>query len=148
MEYSIDETLKLDNQLCFAVYACSREMTRLYRPLLDEIGVTYPQYLVLLVLWERDELTVSELGDRLFLDSGTLTPLLKRMEGAGWIERKRSGEDERKVMIRLTDKGAELKLQACRIPEEMVRRSGLSIDEFGELLGDMKRLLGRLHGHA
>src|SRR5579875_3340210 len=105
----INQLLKLENQLCFTVYACSREIIRMYRPMLDKLGITYPQYLVLLVLWEMDELTVSQLGERLYLDSGTLTPLLKRMESMGLITRRRSETDERKVYIYLTEQGQDLK---------------------------------------
>lgn len=141
-----EDKLKLDNQLCFAIYACSREMTRLYRPLLDELDLTYPQYLVLLILWEKDELTVKAIGDRLFLDSGTLTPLLKRMEAAGLIRRERSSEDERKVFIRLTDEGHALKAQALSIPEEMKGRSGLGDEDLHGFLKDFQMLLARLTG--
>src|SRR5436190_16074857 len=100
-----DELLHLDNQLCFSLYSASLAMTKLYKPLLDEIGLTYPQYLAMLVLWERDGLMVSELGERLYLDSGTLTPLLKRLEAAGLIARIRAVEDERRVHITLTAAG-------------------------------------------
>src|SRR5688572_14095542 len=96
---SIDQALLLDNQLCFALYSTSLAMTKLYKPLLEELGLTYPQYLAMLVLWERDGLMVSELGERLYLDSGTLTPLLKRLEAAGYIARLRDVEDERRVHI-------------------------------------------------
>jgi MarR family transcriptional regulator, organic hydroperoxide resistance regulator len=139
------EALSLDNQLCFTVYACSRAMTQLYRPWFEEIGITYPQYLVLLVLWEQDSVTVKELGDRLFLDSGTLTPLLKRMEAAKLVTRKRSTEDERKVFIHLAEAGKQLEAQACTIPSEMMRQRGLTPDEFTGLLADFKGLLAKLH---
>ena len=98
-----DSALLLDNQLCFALYSTSLAMTKLYKPLLEELGLTYPQYLVMLVLWEQDDVAVSELGSRLYLDSGTLTPLLKRMEAAGLLARSRSAEDERRVNIALTE---------------------------------------------
>src|SRR5437868_466114 len=104
--------LKLDLQLCFALYSTSLAMTKLYKPLLAPLGLTYPQYLALLVLWERDGLTVSELGERLFLDSGTLTPLLKRLESAGLISRLRAQDDERRVHITLTADGRQLKSRA------------------------------------
>lgn len=100
-----DAALRLDNQLCFALYSASLAMTKAYKPLLDALGLTYPQYLVMLVLWEHGMLSVSELGERLFLDSGTLTPLLKRMEAGGWLARVRSLEDERRVMVSLTPAG-------------------------------------------
>lgn len=108
--------LLLDNQLCFALYSASLAMTRLYKPLLDALGLTYPQYLALLVLWERDGVTVSDLGDRLSLDSGTLTPLLKRLEAAGLVSRLRDAADERRVLIRLTAEGRALRARASHVP--------------------------------
>lgn len=108
--------LKLENQVCFPLYALSRQITALYRPELDKLGITYPQYLVLMVLWEHHKQTVKELGDTLFLDSGTLTPLLKRMESFGLVERKRSNIDERIVNITITTKGLHLKEKATHIP--------------------------------
>lgn len=140
-----DEALKLDNQLCFALYACSREITRLYRPLLDQIGVTYPQYLVLLALWEKDGVTLKELGEKLYLDSGTLTPLLKRMEAIHLLTRKRSAEDERKILIHLTEAGKKLKNQVCQIPKKLLEESGYSREEFMRLLDGVKGLLARVH---
>src|SRR3989338_8092204 len=104
-----EQALLLDNQLCFALYSASLAMTKLYKPLLDELGLTYPQYLALLVLWEQDSLMVSELGERLYLDSGTLTPLLKRLETSGLVSRLRDVEDERRVHISLTAAGRKLK---------------------------------------
>lgn len=111
-----DKALLLDNQLCFALYSASLAMTKLYKPLLAELGLTYPQYLVMLVLWERDGLMVSELGERLFLDSGTLTPLLKRLEAAGLIARIRALDDERRVHVTLTAAGRRLKTRAAKVP--------------------------------
>ena len=108
--------LWLDNQVCFALYSTSLAMTKLYKPLLDAIGLTYPQYLVMLVLWEQDGPTVSELGERLFLDSGTLTPLLKRLEASGLLERQRDARDERRVRISLTPQGRALRDSAERVP--------------------------------
>lgn len=140
-----NDQLQLDQQLCFAIYACSREIFRLYRPLLEELGVTYPQYLVLLVLWNGQEMTVKDLGERLYLDSGTLTPMLKRMEASGLIKRKRSLEDERKVLVTLTEKGSTLKEKAYCIPEALLQRSGISKEEFKDLLHQMKALLHRIH---
>ena len=110
------QALLLDNQLCFALYSASLSMTRLYQPLLAELGLTYPQYLAMLVLWERDGLMVSELGERLCLDSGTLTPLLKRLEAAGLIARIRALDDERRVHVTLTASGRKLKARAAKIP--------------------------------
>lgn len=139
-----NELLKLDNQLCFALYACSRSLTRLYRPLLNKLGITYPQYLVLMVLWENKQQSVTELGERLLLDSGTLTPLLKRMENRGLVERTRSREDERKVFVQLTDKGEELKKLAFAIPEQMFCQSGLTVEEFIRVKGDLEDLLKKI----
>jgi DNA-binding MarR family transcriptional regulator len=112
----LPEQLKLENQLCFPVYAASRLITRIYQPYLDEIGITYPQYLVLLVLWERDERTVNEISRRLFLNTNTTTPLLKRLEAQDLVTRHRSGDDERKVIIALTAKGKKMQSMAADIP--------------------------------
>lgn len=139
-----NELLNLDNQLCFAIYACSRSLTRLYRPLLKQLSVTYPQYLVLMVLWENNQQSVTELGKRLLLDSGTLTPLLKRMENSGIIQRIRSQKDERKVVVRITEKGRDLKKQAYKIPEKIFCQSGLTIKEFVRMKNDLEQLLGRI----
>src|SRR5262244_4245764 len=107
-----DQPLRLDNQICFAIYSAAHAFNRVYKPLLDQLGLTYPQYLVMLVLWERDGVPVKEIGERLFLDSGTLTPLLKRLEAAGLVKRSRSTEDERVVLIHLTGAGKRLKRSA------------------------------------
>ena len=130
----------LDNQLCFALYSASLAMTKLYKPLLDSLGITYPQYLVMLVLWESDGPSVSSLGERLNLDSGTLTPLLKRMEAAGWLLRKRSTEDERRVHVWLSPTGRGLQTQAAHIPECIMTQSGLSLGEMVTLKGEVQRL--------
>lgn len=137
--------LMLENQLCFTIYACSREFTKLYQPHLDKIGLTYSQYLVMLVLWERRQCTVKELGDALFLDSGTLTPLLKRLQAAGLILRERSLQDERKVLISLTSQGLALQKEAQCIPGKMAEGTMLSAEEFVGLLGQFKDLLARVH---
>jgi DNA-binding MarR family transcriptional regulator len=113
--------LQLDNQVCFALYSASLAMTKLYKPLLEDIGLTYPQYLVMLVLWEGDQLMVSELGERLYLDSGTLTPLLKRLESAGLLTRLRDAQDERRVRIALTDAGRALRSAAEKSPPACCR---------------------------
>jgi MarR family transcriptional regulator, organic hydroperoxide resistance regulator len=113
---SPDQALLLDNQLCFALYSASLAMSRLYKPMLDELGLTYSQYVVLVTLWESDGLSVSEIGERLFLDSGTLTPLLKRLEANGFVNRQRDTADERRVLIHLTAPGRALKRRARRIP--------------------------------
>jgi DNA-binding MarR family transcriptional regulator len=135
------EMLKLDNQLCFSLYACSRAISRMYRPLLDELGLTYPQYLVMMVLWDKDETTVKELCDLLDLDSGTLTPMLKRMEGAGLLQRQRSKQDERVVVVRLTETGRALQEQAICIPQALVDSSGMQIEEMIQLQHQLKRML-------
>jgi len=115
--------LRLDKQLCFAVYSAAHAFTRFYKPLLGKLGLTYPQYLVLLVLWEDDGLTVSAIGERLLLDSGTLTPVLKRLEAMGLVERQRDRRDERQVLIRLTDKGAALRTVAQNFPTRILEAS-------------------------
>lgn len=114
------DQLKLENQLCFPVYAASRLITREYQPLLDELGITYPQYLVLMILWEKDQLPVNDIAKKLVLNTNTITPLLKRMEQQGLVERLRSKEDERKVLVYLTEKGKQLQEQAGQIPEQLV----------------------------
>lgn len=139
-----DAMLQLDNQLCFALYSTSLAMTKVYKPLLQELGLTYPQYLAMLVLWEKDGLMVSELGDKLFLDSGTLTPLLKRMESSGLITRIRAVEDERRVHITLTAKGRELKTQAAAIPGCILSASQCSIPELISLTQQVQALRNRL----
>ena len=136
--------LWLDNQVCFALYSTSLAMTKLYKPLLDAIGLTYPQYLVMLVLWEQDGVTVSELGERLFLDSGTLTPLLKRLEAQGQIARLRDVQDERRVRITLTAEGRALRDQAEAIPQCVLQSSQCSIAELTALTTELKQLRDRL----
>ena len=136
--------LRLDNQVCFALYSASLAMTKLYKPLLDQIGLTYPQYLVMLVLWEQDGVTVSELGERLFLDSGTLTPLLKRLEAQGQIARLRDVQDERRVRITLTTEGRALRDQAEAIPPCVLQSTQCSIAELTALTTELKQLRDRL----
>lgn len=136
--------LLLDNQLCFALYSTSLAMTRVYKPLLDEIGLTYPQYLAMLVLWEEDGLMVSELGERLYLDSGTLTPLLKRLETSGLIARIRAVEDERRVHITLTASGRKLKAKAAKIPGCILSATECSIPELMALTQQVQNLRSRL----
>lgn len=116
MSSDLDELLKLDNQLCFPLYAASKEIIRRYKPVLDELDITYTQYLVLLVLWEQDNILVKDLGSRLYLDSGTLTPLLKKLESKGYIYRKKGKDDEREVYIYLTDLGKSIKEKAYKVP--------------------------------
>ncbi len=137
--------LLLDNQLCFALYSTSLAMTKLYKPLLETLGLTYPQYLVMLVLWERDGLMVSELGERLFLDSGTLTPLLKRLESAGLIARIRDVQDERRVHITLTAAGRALKTQAASIPDCILKASQCSLPDIVALTQQVQTLRNNLN---
>lgn len=132
--------LHLDRQLCFALYSASRATTAAYRPLLDQLGLTYPQYLVLLVLWEDERVTVRRLGERLHLDSGTLSPLLKRLEAIGFVQRQRSVADERSVEVTLTESGRELESQAQCIPENLFGASGLTVDEIENLRDAVQRL--------
>jgi DNA-binding MarR family transcriptional regulator len=138
-------TPRLDTQLCFALYSASRATIDLYRPLLDELGITYPQYLVLLILWERETCSVKELGRLLHLDSGTLSPLLKRLEAAGFIKRQRRAADERVVDISLTEAGQALKSQAASIPEKFRCELDLAFDEYRELFTRLKQLTERLY---
>ncbi|MHA7056489.1 MarR family winged helix-turn-helix transcriptional regulator [Aquimarina sp. M1] len=138
-----EPSLELENQYCFPIYAASRVVTKLYTPLLNKLGLTYPQYLTLLVLWQYHNLTVNEIGDKLILESNTLTPLLKRLENMELITRKRSSIDERVVEISLTKKGVELKQQANIIPEKLACSIGtLGIDQ--EEMEKMKRTLQKL----
>lgn len=136
--------LQLDRQLCFALYSSSIAMTRAYQPLLAPLNLTYPQYLAMLVLWETDGLSVGDLGRRLALDSGTLTPLLKRLEQAGWVARTRDAADERRVRITLTRSGRALKARARGIPEAMLRAAGCSVGEAGALAAQLQQLRDRL----
>ncbi|MNU24732.1 Organic hydroperoxide resistance transcriptional regulator [compost metagenome] len=129
----MQEALLLENQVCFPIYALSRQIIQYYRPLLDELDITYPQYLVMMVLWEHDTQTVNQLGTLLKLDSGTLTPLLKRLEQKGFILRKRSKADERVVNISLTASGREMEEKACSVPHQMLESIGLSLDELQQL---------------
>ena len=138
------QALLLDNQLCFALYSTSLAMTKLYKPLLDELGLTYPQYLVMLALWERDDVAVSELGGRLFLDSGTLTPLLKRLQAAGLIERTRDSVDERRVHVTLTGGGRKLKTRAQKVPACMLHATQCPIAEVTQLTRRITQLRERL----
>ncbi|MBL0077285.1 MAG: MarR family transcriptional regulator [Rhodocyclaceae bacterium] len=140
-----NNALKLDNQLCFALYSASLQMTKLYAPLLKPMGLTYPQYLVMLVLWENDGTMVSQLGERLFLDSGTLTPLLKRMESSGLLRRERARDDERRVLIYLTPAGRALKKQAAKIPACVMAAAQCSLTEVNALTQEMLTLRQRLN---
>ena len=143
-ELALSEALRLDAQLCFAVHAASRAFDSVYRVTLREAGLTYPQYLVLLVLWEHEELSVKELGRKLRLDSGTLSPLLKRMEAAGWVERRRDRADERSVTVRPTEAGLGLRERICAVPLHTVTSTGMSLEEMGELRERLKVLTATL----
>jgi len=144
MPSKVNPMLHLDNQLCFALYSTSLAMTKLYKPLLDDLGLTYPQYLAMLVLWERDGLMVSELGDRLYLDSGTLTPLLKRLEVSGHISRLRDVNDERRVHITLTSLGRRLKARAAKVPGCILSASQCALPELMALTAQVQALRQRL----
>ena len=139
-----EQALLLDNQLCFALYSASLAMTKVYKPLLDELGLTYPQYLVMLALWERDGVAVSELGQRLRLDSGTLTPLLKRLEAAGLIARLRAVEDERRVHLTITAAGRRLRARAEKVPSCVLQAADCSVSELVELTRQVQQLRDRL----
>ena len=119
-----DDMLALDNQFCFALYSTSLAMTKTYKPLLDQLGITYPQYLVMLVLWQKDDVLVKTIGEKLFLDSGTLTPLLKRLEALALVNRTRDKVDERQVRITLTREGRNLKRKAREVPPQVICASG------------------------
>ena len=136
--------LRLESQLCFSLYSSSLAMTKLYKPLLEPLGLTYPQYLALLVLWEQDGIAVGSLGERLYLDSGTLTPLLKRLEAAGFVRRERSADDERRVLVHLTDDGRALRARARGIPRELAGATGCSADEVARLTRQLQQLRSRL----
>ncbi|HET8848444.1 MAG TPA: MarR family transcriptional regulator [Marinobacter sp.] len=138
------DLLTLDRQMCFALYSASLAMTRLYKPFLECLGLTYPQYLVMLLLWEQDNVSVSDLKARLFLDYGTLTPLLKRLEKQELITRYRSADDERQVRVQLTRQGKALRQTAQGVPERVMAASGCSIGEIEELTRELVALRGRL----
>lgn len=138
---------RLDHQLCFALYSSSLVMTKLYKPVLSALGLTYPQYLVLLVLWESDAVSVGELGSRLFLDSGTLTPLLKRMEAAGWLTRLRAVDDERRVIVSLSATGRALQRKARHVPLEVACAAGCELDELADLTRRLQALRANVGKH-
>ena len=138
------DPLKLDSMLCFAVYAAGHAFTRFYKPRLDALGLTYPQYLVFLVLWEQDGLTVKALGEKLFLDSGTITPLVKRLEARGLLRRQRDDEDERQVRIFLTADGRALRAKALAVPLAVGKALGEQAEEAGDLRRSLQQLRERL----
>ena len=138
------DSLKLENQICFPLYACAKEVVKTYRPFLDEIGLTYTQYIAMMVLWQRGSLSVKELGEKLFLDSGTLTPVLKTLEEKGFVERRRSREDERVVVATVTDEGMRLREKAAGIPAKMAGCVKLTPEEAMTLYTLLYKLLGKL----
>lgn len=142
----VSDPLRLDNQLCYALYAAAHRMTKSYRPLLERLGLTYPQYLVLLVLWEQDGVTVSEIGRRLRLDSGTLTPVLKRLETAGLLRRTRRQSDEREVEIGLTEHGRDLRVEATKVRESVMCQLEMTEPEIRNLRRDLNLVIDRLGG--
>lgn len=141
------EQLKLEHQLCFPVYAASRLIIREYQPFLDALQITYPQYLVLMVLWEHQQLPVNDIAKKLILNTNTITPLLKRMEQQGLITRERSRKDERKVLVQLTEKGVALKDEAVKIPEQLAQKlsqSALNVPALEQMRAQLKLLIGWL----
>ena len=137
------EQLKLNNQLCFPLYACAREVVKKYKPFLDEIGLTYTQYIAMMVMWEEKSVNVKELGERLFLDSGTLSPLLKKLESKGLITRERNLKDERNLTIKITQKGENLKEEAVKIPAKIAGCIDLTAEEGAFLYSVLYKLLGK-----
>jgi len=143
-----DEMLKLDHLLCFALYSSSLAMTKLYKPLLEPLNLTYPQYLAMLVLWEGDGISVSDLGQRLLLDSGTLTPLLKRLEASGWVQRERDSADERRVLLHLTPAGKALKIRAAKVPPQVACATSCSLEELSSLTARLKALRNEIQAFS
>lgn len=139
------EALKLDNQLCFPLYTASRLVIQRYQPMLKDLDITYPQYLVLMVLWEKDEVNLSTIAEKLQLQSNTLTPLLKRLQQRGFLERKRSETDERNIVITLTEKGKKLKDQACDVPGLLAEQIPLSMEEAKELYRLLYKMIGEMN---
>ncbi len=139
--FQADELLKLDNQLCFAFYVCSKEIIKKYRPLLSPLGLTYTGYIAMLALWEKDDITVKELGERLYLDSGTLTPLLKKLQSLGYINRLRSESNERNVYVTLTHKGRELKKEAAQVPVKLASSLGCGLENAGQILEQLRQIM-------
>ena len=139
--FAENELLKLDNQLCFSLYVCSKEVIKKYKPLLEPYGLTYTGYITMMALWEKDNINVKELGSRLFLDSGTLTPLLKKLEALGYVERTRDPRDERNIIIRLTDKGRDLKNIAVCVPRQMMDELDISNMKAALLMKTLHQLM-------
>ncbi len=138
------ESLKLDQQICFPLYVLSKEITGLYRPILEELDLTYPQYLVMMVLWEQEGLAVSAIGEKLFLDSGTLTPVLKRLESKGLINRVRNKSDERMVLLFLTEQGKDLRQQAYSIPQKLLSQIHIKIEDLQNFKETLTQLINNL----
>lgn len=138
------DALKIENQLCFPLYACSREVIKQYKPFLDEIDLTYTQYVAMLALWEKREMTVKELGDVLYLDSGTLTPLLKKLEAKGYVNRTRSRKDERNLIVSVTETGEQIRESAMKMPQAIACNTELSKEEATALYRTLYKILGRL----
>lgn len=142
------EPIQLDSMLCFAIYATGHAFTRFYKPRLDALGLTYPQYLVMIVLWEGDDITVNTLGSRLFLDSGTITPLIKRLEARGLVRRRRDEDDERQVRILLTPEGRALREKAMSVPLSVATGTGLTRETADRLRAELLDLRDRLDASA
>lgn len=138
------DCLKLNNQICFPLYACSKEIIRRYKPFLDKIDLTYTQYITMMVLWEKETMNVKELGQYLYLDSGTLTPLLKKLEEKGYVQRQRSVDDERNLIVTITETGMQLRKQAVGIPEAMGQCVRLSEEDAAKLYELLYKVLGQL----
>ena len=138
------ETPKLENQICFPLYVIAKEITAMYRPFLEELDITYSQYLVMMVLWENEGLTVNQIGEKLFLDSGTLTPLLKRLEAKSYLSRQRKKEDERVVEVFLTEEGKNLQKLACSIPGKMADKLNFSEKDLIELKTTVDKILNKI----
>ncbi len=137
----MNEFLKLDNQLCFKIYASHRKITKEYKPLLDKLNLTYPQYLVMLVLWEKSPITVKELGEKLYLDSGTISPLIKNLEAKGFIKKQRDTEDERVVYVNLTVEGMSLKDSALEVPKMMTEKGLVNYEEYEVLMRILNKFM-------
>ena len=144
LEENKDEILKLENQLCFPLYACSKEVVRIYKPFLDKLDLTYTQYLTMMVMWEHKEINSKLLGKYLYLDSGTLTPLLKKLESKGYITRTRAQDDERNLVVRLTLEGEKLKNDAIKVPEELGHSLQMDKDDVKDLYTLLYKVLGKI----
>ena len=139
-----DELLKIENQLCFKIYSVSRGITRAYRPILEKLSLTYPQYLVMLFLWENGDSKMKEISKTLFLDSGTLTPVIKKLENTGYIKRERDKSDERDLIVSVTEEGKKLKEKALEIPEQILYKTNLSFEKYTLLKKEFDELLKQL----